>query len=218
MNQQKGVEERSLDAVKESVSFIIKTNEQNLKAAELLKGVQLLQKEVCSAYDTIIAKAHETHKEACAKKAKYFLPLKKAEIAYKDKMADYDTKMELERKKEEDRLRAEADKKTEKLKEKAIEALKDGDENKAEKFTQKAAEVVAPVIAPKYDKPDNVSFIIYYEAQIVDRNQIPRKMNGIELMIPDVKAIGKLVSASKGTIKIPGVQVIQKKRVAGRSA
>ncbi len=218
MNQLKSVEQRSLDAVGKSVGFVIKTNEQNLKAAELVKGIQLLKKEVCDTFDPIITKAHATHKEACAKKAKFYVPLKNAEIDYKNKMIAFDDIMETERKNEEDRLRREADKKTEALKEKAVEALKKGDEKKADKFTQKAAEVFTPAVAPKHEKPESASFVIYYEAQIINRHVIPRKMNGIELMIPDVRAIDKLVNVSKGTIKIPGVQVIQRKRMTSRTA
>ncbi len=218
MNQQKSVEQRSLDAVGKSIGFVIKNNEQNLKAAELVKGIQLLKKEVCDTFDPIIMKAYATHKEACAKKAKFFVPLKDAEIGYKNKMITFDNLMEAERKKEEDRLRNIADKKTEGLKEKAVDALKNGDEKKAEKYTQKAAEVLTPAVAPKHEKPDSASFIIYHEAQIIDRNQIPRKMNGIELMIPDFKVIDKMVYDSKGTIRIPGVRNMQRKRMTSRTA
>ncbi len=218
MNQQKSVEQRSLDAVGKSIGFVIKNNEQNLKAAELLKGVQLLKKEVEETFNPIIDKAHKTHKEACNQKAKFYVPLKDAEIGYKDKMIAFDNLMEAERKKEEDRLRNIADKKTEALKEKAVDALKNGDEKKAEKFTQKAADVLTPAVAPKHEKPDSASFIIYYEAHIINRFEIPRKLSGIELMIPDVKAIDKLVNVSKGTIKIPGVQILQRKRMTSRTA
>ncbi len=218
MNQLKSVEQRSLDAVSKSVGFVIKTNEQNLKAAELVKGVQLLKKEVEETFNPIIDKAHKTHKEACNQKAKFYVPLKNAEMAYKNKMVAFDDLMEAERKKEEDRLRIIADKKTEALKEKAVDALKNGDEKKADKFTQKAAEVFTPAVAPKHEKPESASFIIYYEAQIINRQIIPRRLNGIELMIPDYKAIDKLVNVSKGTIKIPGVQNIQRKRMTSRTA
>lgn len=218
MNQQKSVEQRSLDAVGKSVGFVIKNNEQNLKAAELVKGIQLLKKEICDTFDPIITKAHATHKEACAKKAKFYVPLKDAEFGYKNKMIAFDNLMEAERKKEEDRLRNIADKKTEALKEKAVDALKNGDEKKAEKFTQKAADVLTPAVAPKHEKPESASFIIYYEAHIINRFEIPRKLSGIELMIPDVKAIDKLVNVSKGTIKIPGVQILQRKRMTSRTA
>lgn len=218
MEQQKSIEARALSASEYGMKFIIRNNRENLQAAELLKGVQLLQKEVNSTFDSIIAKAYSTHKEAKAKKAKFADPLKKAEISYKEKMAAFDTLMEVERVKEENQLRAEADKKAEKLKDKAVEALKNGDENKAEKFTQKAAEVFTPSVAPKHEKPENVSFIIYYEGQIIDQNKIPRKINGVELWSLRENLINKMVNESKGTIKIPGVQNITKKRVAGRSA
>ncbi len=218
MNQLKSVEQRSLDAVSKCAGFVIKNNEQNLKAAEFLKGIQLLKKEVCDTFDPIISKAHSTHKEACAKKAKFYVPLNKAEFEHKKKMIAFDNLMEAERKKEENRLRNIADKKTEALKEKAVDALKNGDEKKADKFTQKAAEVFTPAVAPKHEKPESASFIIYYEAQIIDRNKIPRKLNGIELWVLNEKMINKIVNDSKGTVIISGVQNIQKKRMTSRTA
>lgn len=218
MTQQKNVEERSLEAVKSSMAFIIKTNEQNLVAADRLKGVQLLQKEVGETFDPIIEKAHKTHKEAIAQKNKFAQPLRQAEITYKGKIATFCSEQEKIRAKEEAKLRREAEEKERKLKEKAEEALKKGDEKKAEKLMEKAEEIPIPVVAPKYEKPSNISFSMRYRAEITDIKAIPRYMNGIELLVPDMPAINRLARGSKGTIKIPGIRIIAEKEVSGRTA
>ncbi|GAG62836.1 unnamed protein product [marine sediment metagenome] len=218
MIQQKSVEQRSLDAVKRADVFVIRNNVDYLSAAHLLTGIQLLKKEVCDTFDSIIDKAHKTHKEACAKKAKFFVPLRNAEIEYKNKIATFDTEQENLRRREEDKLREAADKKEQKLRERAEEALKNGDEEKAEKLIDKAAEIPVPVVAPKHEKPSTISFTIRYKGIIVDRTLIPRTLSGIELLIPDEKAINRLANDSTGRVIIPGVRIISEKIVSGRTA
>ena len=217
MTQQKNVEERSLEAVGIAIKFEIKTNEQNLMAAEKLKAVQLLQKEVSNTFDSIIDKAHKTHKEAIEKKNQFALPLKQAEMTYKKKIALFCEAQDAERKKEEDKLREQAEKKEAKLREKADKAIKDGDEKKAEKLIEKAEEIPIPTVAPKYEKPKNVIFTMRYRVEIQNRYLIPRVFSGMDLLIPNEKAINKLATASKGTIQIPGISITAEKTVGGRT-
>jgi len=217
MNQQNSIEERSLVAAEYAYRFEIKTNEQNQQAAELLKSVQLLKKEVNATFDPIISKAHKTHKEAKAQKDKFAIPLASAEKAYKEKLAGYAYAQEQIRVKEETRLRLLAEEKERKLLARAKEAEEAGNAEKAAKLANKASEVVAPVIPQTYEKPSNISFTTRYYCEIEDRKAIPREMNGIELLIPDMQALNRLATISRGAFKIPGIKIISKRLVAGRT-
>jgi len=217
MTQQNSVEERSLQAVEQAHKFEIKTNEQNLMAAERLNSIQLLKKEVNETFDPIISKCHKAHKEAKAQKDRFAIPLMTAERAYKTKIAEFADEQERIRLKEENRLRKIAEDKEQKLRIKAEEALKQGDERKAEKLLDKAEAIPVPVVAPKFEKPSNISFTMRYSAEIEDRKAIPRYFSGIELLLPDMQAINRLARSTKGTIKIPGIRIIAEKDVSGRT-
>lgn len=218
MNNQNELEQKALTITDQVKVLKIKDQQGMDFANSLLTGVKLLIKEIGNTFDDIVKKADETHKIAVAKRKNFLVPARQNEAAIKNEMARFHTEQELIRKKEEDRLRKISEEKERKLQEKAKEALKAGDETKAEKLQEKAAEVVVRTVAPKFDKPKNVSFTMRYKGIIEDEKKIPRILNGVVLMIPDTKTIDRLAQSSKGMVKIPGVRIVAEKHVTGRQA
>jgi hypothetical protein len=83
------VAKRASGYVEKARKCVVTNNEQYMSAAEFLKGVKSLQNEIAAAFDPIISKAHEAHKEALAQKAKANQPLLEAEKIVKDHITHY---------------------------------------------------------------------------------------------------------------------------------
>lgn len=104
--------------------------------------------------------------------------------------------------KEQERLNARADKWAEK-----------GNEAKAESLREQADEVVpeaVPVVLTM-PTPKGLSYRDNWKAVVVDVNMVPR-----EYMIPDQKALDKVMQATKGSIKIPGIKAVNEKVLISR--
>jgi hypothetical protein len=83
----------------------IRDNVDYSRAAEFLKSVKALRAEVDGAFDPIISKAHEAHREALAQKKIAEMPLIEAERVMKGAIAGYLNDMERARRAEEDARR-----------------------------------------------------------------------------------------------------------------
>jgi hypothetical protein len=68
----------------------IESADHYIAAGEMLRGIKDLRAEVDATFDTIIASANKTHKDACAKKRDAETPLIDAERAIKAEMVAYD--------------------------------------------------------------------------------------------------------------------------------
>ena len=217
MIQTTELQQRALTITEKVNTLVIKNQNELELAGVLLLNTQLLMKEIKSTFDPIVSKAHAAHKEATFQRSKHLKPVEQNEWVIKNKISGYIQACELERQKEEDKKRIEAEKKEQALKDKATEALKNGDEKKAEKLIEKAAGVVMPSVAPKYEKPANVGVVTRYRAEITDRKAIPIELNGIELRPPDMKALNKLAQISRGMFDIPGIKIVAEKTISGRT-
>jgi len=83
----------------------IKNNDEYLYIGQLWKDGKALLEEISEGYDSLIKKAHELHKDAIAKKARYFVPVDNGVKTAKKLLFDYDAEQERIRKAEEERLR-----------------------------------------------------------------------------------------------------------------
>ena len=163
------------------------------RAAEAVRSVKGLLKEIDETFNEMIQKAHELHKTALAKKAKYADPLKAMEKTLKSKMTKWIAEQERIRAEEEARIRAARAKEEEELR---LMGITD-----------------APVEAVKVEevKTSGITYQTRWDYEIEDPALIPR-----EYLIPDEKKIGALVRAMKDTTNIPGIKVIQNKTAVVR--
>src|SRR3990167_5933672 len=130
--------EQSLEKqVEESLVYqTIVVNNQNSyeMASGILRGVKGLIKQVEDSYNPIVSKALSAHREAIAQRDKYLNPLKKIELAVKNRISGYIAGCEQKRRAEEIRLQAEAEEKARKEREKHKDrAEKWGGKGKTEK-------------------------------------------------------------------------------------
>lgn len=199
-------------------ALVITSHEHYSQAGEFLKDIKALRKEVDAAFDPIITKAHEAHKEACGQKKRADTPLLEAETILKRGLIAWDTERERQRVIEERRLHelarqeAEARQVAEAA---ALEAeanaatdLTEASEIRREAETVLQAPVMVPVVVVAKDTP-KVSGITYREVwkyRVVDDTKIPREY----LTRDDVK-IGGVVRALKGATTIPGIEVYAEK-------
>jgi hypothetical protein len=186
----------------------IKTNDEYIFIGQLWKTGKALLEEINEGYDSLIKKAHELHKDALAKKAKYYIPTEIAVRDAKKLLSAYDAEQERIRKAEETRL-AEIARKAEedRILAEAIEAEKSGDKETAEAIIKEEV-YVPPIVVPK-TTPKMNGGPVYQERwffEIVDASLIPRTY-----LIPDEVKIGGVVRSLKGQTNIPGIKAFSKR-------
>ena len=172
--------------------------------AELWKAGREMMDAISEAYDSIIAAAHKSHKEAVAKKKSFYDPVEEATRKVKGVMAAYDTERERERQAEQRRQEDEARaRESERKLAEAICAEADGNQAQADAIMAEPV-VVAPVILARAT-PKIEGGPVYREIwkfRIVNADLIPR-----EHLIPDEKKLGAMARALKGAMNVPGVGV-----------
>lgn len=187
-------------------SFVINNDEQNQKAADFLRGIKTIRKEIDIVSDPDIQKAFQLHRSLVAAKKKHTVVLDEAEQILKQKICAYMQEQERIRKEEQRRLEEEARKAEEARRlEEAMILEAQGQKEAAEQVFEEAVTVQAPVISmPKIVKPEGVSMRTSWKYEVIDEAAIPRAF----LMIDHAK-IGKIVTAMKSETKIPGVRVYE---------
>ena len=198
------IDTKALATVKELEAVpAIKNTDDYLVAVELWKAGRAMMEQISAAYDTIIAAAHKTHKEAVAKKKSFFDPVETATKRIKGLMSIYDAEQERKRREEVARLEAEARKREEERKlAEAIAVEQAGDRVAADAIMEEEI-TLPPVYVPK--SVPKVAGVVYREVwkfRIVDSALVPREY----LAVDEVK-LGGVVRSTKGSLKIPGVEV-----------
>jgi hypothetical protein len=137
--------------------------------------------------------------------------LEKAEAAIKRSMLTYQDEQERLRKEEEARLAELQRKEAEKLLKKAEKAEEKGNADKADELRESAQQLssVTPVVAPAVEGVAGVNTKTVWKFKIVDVNLIPR-----EYMLPNDKMLGDVARATKGTLKVAGVEFYPEKVIA----
>lgn len=108
-----------------------------------------------------------------------------------------------ERQREEQRIANEkAERERQRLDKLAEKAEARGDAGKAAEFEQRADAVLAPLATVGIPKVDGTAVRKVWRFEVTDKDAIPRNY-----MIPDDKAIGRVVSALKDRTEIPGIRV-----------
>lgn len=144
--------------------------------------------------------------------------LEKAESKIKGLMIGYTNEQERKAREEQIRLQKLADQEAAKQKkildEKIARAEASGKSAKAEELQMQKetiAPIIASVIAPQIETPKGVSYREQWSAEITDINLVPR-----EYLIVNLQALNKVAQATKGTLKIAGVNFISTKILASR--
>ena len=183
---------------------IIKTPAEYLLGGQIWKDGKALLKEIDEGYNDIIRAAHQLHKKAVARKAKYYSPVEDGVKFVKGLLERFDRDQEEKRQAEERRLREIARKEEEERRlQEAIEAEANGETDISEAILEEPV-YIPPVIVQK-EIPKVSGGPVYrtvWKFRIKDKDRIPK-----EYMIPDEVRIGAVVRAMKDQANIPGIEV-----------
>jgi macrodomain Ter protein organizer (MatP/YcbG family) len=202
-------------------------------AGVILTGIKGLQKQVVETFKESKELAHKLHKTITAQEKKHLDPLEHAETKLKGMMGCYVTEQrqlfEAQQRKEREaaeisaKIAADAELKRMEAERLSQAVAMEGLGFKAEAEAIISTPVTAPNIVAKVDdtisssiladtKTDNINYRVDYTFEISDAAIVPS-----EYKVIDEKKLGRVVKALGKECKIPGVRVVEKMVIIGRS-
>jgi len=132
----------------------------------------------------------------------------KAEAIWKDKIEVYEDEQDRKRREHEAKLREEAQKDAAKLEAAADKLEEKGKHDRADAKRMEAAAVPTPVIAAP-EKPSTLTYREDWLYEVTDEKAIPD-----DYRVVDHQKLARVVKATKGSLKIPGIRQFPKRVVA----
>ena len=205
--------------LKKAEAVVIFNQDQYEGANSVLKTVKgkyrdldSIRKEITKPLDQAKRVVMDLFREPLETLAKAESIIKRAMITYSD---EQDRLRIEEQRKLEAKARAEEERKRKELEERAKKWAAKGNEAKAEELQEQAEDVhvEAPIVAPSIEKPKGVSYRERWHAEVTDEAKVPR-----EYLMVNIQALNKVAQATKGALKIPGVEFKCEKELASRVA
>ena len=194
----------------------VATAEQFREAAEFKRIIREYRKRVSDFMDPRIDAANKLHKSLTRGKKELDLPAAEAEKIVDAELGRYNADEERKAKEEQARLQAQAKKDQEDAALRQAQSVSEaGDQATADRILDQATEagtVPAVSVAPATPKVEGLYFVEEYGFVIKDPALVPMEYRTI-----DEKKIGGVVRATKGTVKIPGVEVTVTKKPRQRT-
>lgn len=209
-NQEQDMERQIGVLQKEASVTVINTDVDYIAAAEFVKDVKRMQKQVKEYWEPLRVSAKKTYDDVLAKKKQMLEPLTGAEKILKGKMAAYHDEKERKRKEREAALRRLAEQEMERKLAEAAEYADKGDEEAAE-YALAEAEVMEDISATaaptvKKTKTKGVSTSKAWKIVSIDSRVVPDTVNGVEIRPVNESAVMRLIRESNGTVQIPGIK------------
>lgn len=187
-------------AVKYASELTVETKADMETASGMREAIKDRHKGITAFMKPLVDAAHKAHKALTTRRSDLLKPLDEAETILNKKMVAWQVA-------EEARLAEEQKKLDEQAKlEAAIQAEEEGNEALSEAIIENQIPVTAPPVEKA--KTSGVSFVETWTYEIEDVTKIPTKY-----MIPDEKAIKKVVTAMKSRAEIPGIRVFAQKSI-----
>ena len=182
-----------------------------------LKHAQQLEKKIKEFFDPHKKKAHDLHKGICASEKEELKPVQDVIKLLKGGMGKFIEEQRAIAREKEAKLAAEAKKQEEeKLLEEAKILEEAGEKELAEEVLEQDVHVNVSVQTPDF-KTNNVRTRKTHHARVTDLKALMVEvMEGrapANLIIVDEKALNKLATSTKGSLKIKGVQFYEKESV-----
>lgn len=201
---------KSITAIElQAESIIIAGDEDYQAAAEFGRELKRKSAEVTAFFKPMKDAANKAHKEVCQREKAMLEPLKNAEGILKQEMGRYTMEQERRRLEMERQLRlaaqAEADKKLAEAA--AEEEAGDKDKSAAAFLDAQVIDTASRSASLQIQTPKACGTSISKDWQIVNVDDllVPVSISGVIIRPVDKAAIMRLIRASKGTVKIPGV-------------
>lgn len=194
-------------------SVIVHDNASYEQAAQITKSLKQMQKKVKDYWEPLRVSAKKTYDDVLGKKKKMLDPLEQAEKILKGKMATYMAQQERERREREEAARRAAQAETDRKLAEAAALEQQGDAMGAE-MAMAEAEVyddasVGITVASKAPKVEGVSTSKVWKITSIDPSKVPVEIAGMVIRPVDEKVVLNLIKATKGQIKIPGIEFAQ---------
>ena len=176
--------------------------------ASMAKDAKNIETEVVRYFADAKKTAHDIHKAVCDEEARYLKPIKAYMDAAKRLMMDYQRRQEEERRRREEEARALARAEAERLMAEAAAKEQKGEDVSAiveeAVMTEAVGNTITIQAAAK--KPEGVSTRKDWKITEVSFAEVPCEICGVTIRPVDESAVMKLIRATKGTIKIPGIK------------
>lgn len=191
-------------------SVVVDSDDGFAYAGELTKQVKQMQAKVTDYWEPMRKTTYEAYKSVTDHKKEMLDPLASAEKILKKKMGAYTLHKEKERREREEELRRQAEAEMNRKLEEAAKAESEGDALGAE-MAMTEAEVMENVATTAVIKPEapvamkGVCTTKTWKITKVDPTTVPTHVQGVEIRPVDEKAVLRLIKATKGAIKIPGI-------------
>lgn len=197
------------------VKKLVITNEYDYRrAAEFGRAIKQEVAAVKDFFKPLKDAAHKAHAAICEKEKNSLKPLERAEKLIKSSMSNYLEEQDRVRKEAEERARREAEAAMERKLNEAVALSEQGKVNEANAVLEEAEIMnsVASSLTYGDDKPkaDGVSTKVDYEIVNIDTSKVPVEVAGVEIRPVDTAAVMRLIRASKGKIKIEGIDYKEK--------
>jgi hypothetical protein len=189
------------------LSVSVSDTETYRQAAELVKAIKDLKKEITDFFEPMKTQAYKAWKAICETEKEQLLKLEPAEKHLSAEMVAFIQEQEKKRREEEERIRQELLRQEEERRLAIAEELeKAGQKEEAERLIEE--EVVVPNVRVENEVPkvEGLHYREDWQFEIEDESLIPR-----EFLMPDEKKIRKYVKAMGETAKIPGVKIFKTK-------
>jgi len=193
--------------VMNAASMVVTNPAEYTIASDFLKTIKGAQKKVTDFFAPMKQKAHEAHKAITQQESAMLKPLQDAEATLKRNLLVFYQDQERVRIEAQRKLQAEADEAARKERERLErEAAKLKTPELREQRLEQAAAVIAPVVTVASVAPvvSGQSVRKTWTAKVVDVSLVPR-----EWMVVNEKALDSFAKATKGAVKVPGVEFVE---------
>lgn len=187
----------------------IKTVEGYNQAADYLKSIKGMLKQIEDARTRITKPINESLREVNTQAREASTPLQTAESQIKRAMIAYADEQERIRREEQRKADEAARKERERIEAQARKAQDAGKAERAAELEQRAQTVVAPVVQREAPKVTGVSTRESWRYEVINLAAVPR-----EYLCLDEKKVGGVVRSMKGDTNIPGIRVWPEKNIA----
>lgn len=186
-------------------------------AADKLRGVVALRKEIQGHYKPLKDAANEAHKRICDAERSMLAPVQEAESVLKQSVASYETTIRRQREEAERKAREEAERARLEEIEREIEAAEASGASPEEVQTIIETPVVIPtprVVAPavQHTPARGVTTVQTFSAEVVNIMALCRAIAdgavSANLVAPNMSALNQMARAMKNTFNIPGCRVV----------
>lgn len=186
----------------------VTNDEEYQDAAEFLKVLKEQAGKVKDFFKPIKDAAHKAHKEICDREKMMLEPLTRAETVIKKATSGYLVEQERKRREAEEQARKAAKAEADRRMAEAIELENQGRVEEAAAAMEEAEIIDSATVAiptSPVNKVKGVSYSRDWEIVSIDEPRVPMDVAGSVIRPVDTGAVMRLIRASKGSIKIPGV-------------